>query len=136
MRVGRPLKFQTVEDMETQIQAYFDDCEKTSEPLTITGLAMALDTSRETLMNYSTKEEYFDTIKRAKLIIENAYEKRLISNGRAGEIFALKNFGWKDRQEIDSNVNFNKSPVDELISSIEDIKNENKQEILWFYFRW
>jgi len=130
MRVGRPLKFQTVEDMETQIQAYFDDCEKTSEPLTITGLAMALDTSRETLMNYSTKEEYFDTIKRAKLIIENAYEKRLISNGRAGEIFALKNFGWKDRQEIDSNVNFNKSPVDELISSIEDIKNENKQEIL------
>lgn len=130
MRVGRPLKFQTVEDMETQIQTYFDDCEKTSEPLTITGLAMALDTSRETLMNYSTKEEYFDTIKRAKLIIENAYEKRLISNGRAGEIFALKNFGWKDRQEIDSNVNFNKSPVDELISSIEDIKNENKQEIL------
>ena len=128
MPAGRPLKFETVEEMENQIKAYFDKCNETEEPLTITGLALALNSDRQTILNYEKKDEFFGTIRRAKLIIENAYEKRLIANGRAGEIFALKNFGWKDRQEIDSNINFNKSPVDELISSIEDIKNENKQE--------
>jgi hypothetical protein len=29
---------------------------------------------------------------------------RLIKSGRAGDIFALKNFGWVDRQEVDQNV--------------------------------
>jgi hypothetical protein len=33
--------------------------------------------------------------------IENIYEKGLKGRNPAGAIFALKNFGWKDRQEID-----------------------------------
>ncbi|KXK66847.1 hypothetical protein, partial [Christensenella minuta] len=37
--------------------------------------------------------------KKAKLKIENAYEKRLIGRGNGGDIFALKQFGWKDKQE-------------------------------------
>jgi len=33
------------------------------------------------------------------MFIENEYEKLLISNNTTGAIFALKNFGWTDKQE-------------------------------------
>ena len=97
---GRPLKFKTPEDIKPLIDAYFDQCVKEEKPLTITGLAMALDTSRETLMNYEKRDEFFDTIKRAKLRVENDYEIALRTKGGAGEIFGLKNFGWKDKSEV------------------------------------
>ena len=75
------------------------------KPLTITGLAIALGTYRETLMNYQEKDdEFFDTVKKAKQRIENAYEKRLIKYGRSGDIFALKNFNWTDKQEVEAKV--------------------------------
>lgn len=98
-RVGRPLKFENVEELNKRIEAYF-----LSEPeltWTITGLALALDTSRETLMNYEEKPEFFDAIKKAKEMVHNAYEKDLRRKGRSGDIFALKNFGWTDQQQID-----------------------------------
>ena len=104
---GRPPKWETPEQLQKEIDKYFLDCEENNEPLTITGLAMALDTYRETLMNYQEKDEFMDTIKKAKQRIENAYEKRLIKYGRSGDIFALKNFNWKDKQEIEANVTAN-----------------------------
>lgn len=101
MTSGRPMKFKSVEELQEKIDAYFARCEEEEEPLTITGLALALDTSRETLMEYSEREEFVDTIKKAKLKIEHAYELRNIKRGNAGDIFALKNFGWKDKTESD-----------------------------------
>lgn len=101
MLTGRPLKFKSVKELQKKIDAYFARCEKDDEPLTITGLALALDTSRETLMEYGEREEFVDTIKKAKLKIEHAYELRNIKRGNAGDIFALKNFGWKDKTESD-----------------------------------
>ena len=68
-------------------------------PLTITGLALALDTTRQTLMDYQERDEFTDTVKRAKTVVENYAEKRLFGNNATGAIFALKNFGWKDKFE-------------------------------------
>lgn len=96
---GRPLKFKSAAELEGKIEEYFAECVRTGEPLTVTGLALALDTTRETLMDYQEKNGYSDAVKRAKLRIENAYEKRLIARGNGGDIFALKQFGWKDRTE-------------------------------------
>ncbi len=96
---GRPLKFKNAAELEGKIEEYFAECVRTGEPLTVTGLALALDTTRETLMDYQEKNGYSDAVKRAKLRIENAYEKRLIARGNGGDIFALKQFGWKDRME-------------------------------------
>ncbi len=96
---GRPLKFKSAAELEGKIEEYFAECVRTGEPLTVTGLALALDTTRETLMDYQEKNGYSDAVKRAKLRIENAYEKRLIARGNGGDIFALKQFGWKDRME-------------------------------------
>lgn len=104
---GRPPKWETPEQLQKEIDKYFEECKKNNEPLTITGLALALDTYRDVLMDYQNKDEFSNTIKRAKQIIENAYEKRLIQNGRSGDIFALKNFGWVDKQEVEANVTAN-----------------------------
>lgn len=104
-KMGRPPKWSTPEELQKDIDNYFEVCKQTGEPLTITGLALALNTYRDVLMDYQNKDEFSNTVKRAKQIIENAYEKRLIENGRAGDIFALKNFGWKDKQEIEAEVN-------------------------------
>lgn len=101
--VGQPLKFGSVSELEGEIENYFEDCKEKLLPLTITGLAIALGTSRQTLMNYENREEYFDTIKRAKTIVENFAEIRLFGDASpTGAIFALKNFGWKDKSEVEN----------------------------------
>lgn len=95
--MGRPLKYETVQEIENLANIYFEETPK--DEWTVTGLALALDTSRQTLMNYEDRDEFFDTIKKLKTKIENQYEISLRKNGRSGDIFALKNFGWKDKTE-------------------------------------
>lgn len=72
---------------------------------TITGLAMALNTTRETLLDYENKDEYSDTIKKAKSKIENYVENNLFGSNVTGPIFNLKNnYGWRDKTEQDLHV--------------------------------
>jgi len=97
IRVGRPPKFETVDDFVAAAEAYL--IETPEEEWTVTGLALALGTTRETLDDYQNKQEFSDSVKRAKQYVQHAYEKSLRKNGRAGDIFGLKNFGWKDVQE-------------------------------------
>ena len=96
---GRPLKFATVKELQEQIDDYFNETPK--EEWTITGLALALDTSRKVLVEYEGRDEYSNAIKKAKMKVENGYEIDLKKHGRSGTIFALKNFDWKDKQETD-----------------------------------
>jgi hypothetical protein len=68
------------------------------------GLALYLDTTRETLGDYEKKEDYSDAIKRAYGLIENAWVQKLSGQSVAGVIFYLKNAykeNWKDRNETD-----------------------------------
>lgn len=112
MEVGRPLKFKSVEELQEKIDAYFASCDEENEPITITGLALALDTSRDILCNYENRDEFSNAIKMAKLRVENAYEKRLVRRGNGGDVFALKNFGWKDTKDIDGNLNIKQALVE------------------------
>lgn len=100
---GRPPKYNKVEEMQKKIDEYFLQCDKEHEPYTVTGLAMALDIDRRTLLNYGDKDEFFPTIKKAKLRVENYLEKRLIKDSSTtGIIFNLKNnYDWRDKQEIE-----------------------------------
>jgi len=97
--VGRPLKWKTVKILQSKIDAYFASTPK--EEWTITGLAMALDTSRRVLVEYEGRDEYSNAVKKAKMKVENGYEIDLKKHGRSGTIFALKNFDWRDKQETD-----------------------------------
>lgn len=148
----KPLKFKTVKELEDAIDAYFrglydykrdmwgnrliDKQEPTLEDgkpnyilqkrevATVTGLAVALDTTRETLLDYEggkyddrddegkplelsdeqqgyndQVKKYSDTIKRAKQMIYADTEQQLYRPGIAtGAIFSLKNnYGWQDK---------------------------------------
>lgn len=136
---GRPLKFQDVRKLQEEIIKYFESCwsqkidmfgnpvflkdakgNKTDQkvmvqtkPYTISGLAVHLDCSRDTLYNYEHDKhedlepqlasQFSDTIKKAKDTIY-AYAEEYLYSGKnpTGAIFNLKNnWGWKDKQEFD-----------------------------------
>ena len=101
-KIGRPLKYKSPDDMQKKIDAYFTDCDRKEAPYTVTGLALAIDMSRQGLVNYEKKGEFFDTIKKAKGRVEEFLEQRLLSaNCSTGVIFNLKNnFGWRDHSDI------------------------------------
>ena len=99
MPAGRPLKYKTKEELEEAINSYFDSTPK--DEWTWTGLALHLDTTRETLREYKEREEFVDTIKKGLARVENGYEIDLKKHGRTGTIFALKNFDWKDKTETE-----------------------------------
>ena len=96
------MKFESVEILNSKIEDYFAEIPMKEQ--TITGLAIYLNTSRETLMNYENRDEFFDAIKSAKDRIEYAYEMRGLAVGGAFDIFRLKNMGWKDKTESEINA--------------------------------
>jgi hypothetical protein len=111
-KAGQPLAFKTAKELEDKVDEFFtsDDAflinfkdgeeERTFAP-TISGLALYLNVDRRTLVNYSNKEEYFPTIRKARARVEAHLEKKLFGNNVTGLIFNLKNnFDWKDKSEI------------------------------------
>jgi hypothetical protein len=97
---GRPLKFESPEQLLEKAEEWFGMTPINQQ--TITGLAVYLDTSRETLMNYEKRDDLFDAVKKVKDRIEYSYELTLRTRGSAGDIFGLKNFGWQDRSEVEN----------------------------------
>lgn len=121
--MARPRKIKSVKAMERAIDAYFASCEGTqrldkrgnpvydkhgqpvmigAKPPTVTGLALALGLSgRKVLLDYQGREEYRDTITRAKARCEAYAEERLYDkDGSNGAKFSLGcNFGWASENE-------------------------------------
>lgn len=128
MPVGRPVKFETPEQMQECLNEYFASCmeeiwepvvvEKDviwvqrfdhkgnplleqKKPFTITGLANACGLSRQGLFEYERKAEFSDTVKSAKAKCEQYAEEQLFTNKHtAGVIFNMtNNYGWNNKQE-------------------------------------
>lgn len=139
---GRPLKFATVAELKQQIETYFNTCDPHTEmrrvetgvkqdgttnwatrevmteqrPYTVLGLARALKTTRDTLIDYESGkyddrddtdpsgDKFSDAIKEAKARINEQVEERMLSGAAPGSasIFWLKNNAhWKDKTEVD-----------------------------------
>jgi hypothetical protein len=77
------------------------------EPITITGLTLFLGfQSKSSLDDYcKDSEEFAFIIKKAKLLVEHNYEKGLHEEYPTGKIFALKQMGWRDKQDVDVTTN-------------------------------
>ena len=124
--VGRPRAFKSVEEVEEKINAYFNYCEEKEKPYTMSGLAYYLGISRQTLVNYSNQDQFFDTIKKVLDRVQMQLEENALSNkaNPTFTIFNLKNnFDWKDKIEHSSSEveNINKN-----ISNIADLLNNPK----------
>ncbi len=117
-KVGRPKKYRNVDELQNLIDEYFSLCDENRRPYTITGLALYLDMDRKTLLRYEKdyEDEYRHTIKRAKERVQEFVECCLFKKGIAqGVIFNLKNnFGWEDKQSVDSNVSNTVTIINDL----------------------
>ena len=83
---------------------YLDWVVKNEKHITWTGLALFMGfSSRQSIDEYQKYDGFSYSVKRAKAIVEQAYEDGLVSGSvpAAGAIFALKNFNWRDKQELD-----------------------------------
>lgn len=146
---GRPKIYESREALQEAIDKYFDsryeniyikDKEgniietkrELTKPLTIMGLCVALGLERQTLLNYSKDDLYFDIIKQARQVVQTYVEERLLnSSNQTGAIFWLKNnAGYHDKQEIDSNVTTNVSLSDLYAQSMKDTLPVREVEVI------
>jgi hypothetical protein len=104
---GRPRKFKDAEELYNIGINYINERIEKKEHLTITGLCIELGTYRECLLDYESGKyddddnKFSDTVKRLKAHCENYAENKIYGNNPTGAIFALKNYGWKDKTELD-----------------------------------
>lgn len=106
MIFGRPPKYKTPAELDKVIIAYFKSLRNEEDtmwlrPPTVTGLGLALGLSRQSIVDYRKKDDFLDSITRAKQMVEQFNEEHLLTAKSAnGVAFNLKNnFGWKDKRE-------------------------------------
>ena len=129
---GRPMKFQSPEELESKIDSYFDYCESRTKkevvktrdyyevidlpdpiPYTVYGLADFLDCDADTLLNYQTRDTFSVLIARAKSkILTNKVERGLDgkSNPQMTKLLLGHNYGIiepKAETQDDKNININ-----------------------------
>lgn len=117
---GPKLKFNDPVALQKKVDDFFTHCDEVGKPYTVSGLALWLDCTRETILNYEAgnrnhmDENISYTLRKAKLQILNYAEDSLWTCKRtAGVIFNLKNnWGWKDRQEVEQTITTNKNIAD------------------------
>jgi len=102
MAAGRPPAFTDPIKLQKDIDSYFEN----NDRVTMSGLAVHLEVSRDTLWRYAndkkTNPKLSDIIKKGVARVMKVYEERLIyEKNQVGVIFALKNMGWSDKQELD-----------------------------------
>ncbi|NQV14689.1 hypothetical protein HQ531_04460 [bacterium] len=146
--VGAPPKYKNAEELQQQITAYFDGGMRTRKVLvgrkpnqeliempipTITGLVIFIGyESRQSFYDLEKREGFSYTVKKARTFIEREYEE-LLQLGSTAAIFALKNFGWHDKQELDHDVSDKLANIiakgDEIARKYEKIiKDEEAQK--------
>jgi hypothetical protein len=115
----RPEKY-SPEELLQEAQNYFKNCEKTiisfdktnlktiTKPKTLSWLCLWLKVSKDYISEKAKSDNFSETIKQIRLEVENNIEEWILqwSYNPTSWIFNLKNnFDWKDKTEVDSNVN-------------------------------
>ena len=121
-RMGRPPRFETVEDFEAlNPEGFFDWCEENNHKPLWEWFAVYTDCPRETLLEYAKKDgtmangEYDNKQDFARAIkrVADRIHAYIIDNGLEGKyrdaltIFYLKNYGYTDRQEVKADMTVN-----------------------------
>ena len=109
--------YSTAEELQEKIDEYFAGGYRTIKrivndrvielpDITISDLVIFLGfCDRQSFYEYEQKPEFAYTIKRSRSFIEREYESLLRLGNCTGAIFALKNFGWKDKTEFSHGLN-------------------------------
>ena len=111
----RKLVFDNPEELQEKITRYFETIAAAEKPPTLSGLALFLNTTRQTLLNYinaastegtSKKAQCGELLVMAKAQIECYLEERMITDYSRGLEFVLKNgyHGWGDKITVSGEV--------------------------------
>lgn len=137
---GRPLAFKSPEELQLKIDEYFQYCDdraikkvgddgkeymiSSPAPYTMSGLARRLGIDRATLVNYTYRQEYFDTIRAAREKVHEDVETRMLeTRNERGAMFSLKNnFSWKE--ETHSDITTKGKPLS-LLSQLDAIPSND-----------
>jgi len=122
--MARPRKYETVEQLESAIEAYFEDAESREVPYTVEGLAVACGVDRRTILNYEKTDEFFPTIKEAKdKVLQHLQEYAIKGKyNSAMTIFNLKNnYGFVDKKEVETS---GKTDTELTVNIVEDRQGE------------
>lgn len=125
---GRPPIYEPTEENFAKVAelclSYFkkDENDLFSNPPTVTGLTLHLGfESKDTLYSYAKKDGFSYPIKRALLNIEQYHEIATAGGDKCtGNIFILKNFGWKDTQELNHKGNVSNLPPQIVFTDEDD----------------
>lgn len=137
---GRPPTYNTVESLQAKIDEYFawwhrkrkvwrkvwkDEYEEVEvSAITITDLVIFLwFADRRSFYDLEEKEKFAYTIKRARSFIEREYEELLQINP-TWAIFALKNFGWIDKQTLEHDIQTDTSKTIDKMKALWMVPNE------------
>ncbi|MDI6790006.1 MAG: terminase small subunit [Thermodesulfobacteriota bacterium] len=126
---GRPRKWKDPQEIIDLGIEYFERAVATQEPITITGLACYLGTTRETLNEYEKGSfsgpngdhpGFTSAIKHVKHVAQ-AYAETHGFHARnpAFAIFALKNYGWSDTIRLEQHVSVEHSIDPETMSIVQ-----------------
>lgn len=120
---GRPPLYKSTKELQDKIDEYFNTEAwvnigvgkklKRYQP-TIMGLVIFLGfCDRASFYKLEENPRFLHTIKKARSKIEQFYERLLQGANSTGAIFALKNFGWKDRFDIENSgeIKYTQMPV-------------------------
>ena len=90
------------EEFRHLVEDYLAYQEAAGRPATFSGMALHLGfNSRKHFEDFGrTNAEYRGAVEYARARIEEMYEERLHGSSPTGAIFALKNYGWSDRQDV------------------------------------
>lgn len=140
--MARPRKYDKAQALQKKIDEYFNsgvkkrlvevgrgEAKKVIEiPVpTITGLVLFCGfADRQSFYAYEQHEEFSYTIKRARTMIEREYEEQLQISGGSGPIFALKNFGWVDKQEVEHDVTLT-TGTEEILKTVAALRAANAE---------
>jgi hypothetical protein len=117
MERGRPRIFATEQAFKDKFDEYIDFCIKNDKLANIAGFCVFADVDRETY--YNQKIYYPNTFKKTQEVLEDYTINAKIND--TFKIFYMKNkFNYRDRQEIDQNINANVNSYKEL--SVEELK--------------
>lgn len=133
---GRPPIYETPEALQKKIDEYFEKGLTVRKVTigapsnrkvisirvpTITGLVLYCGyCDRQSFYDVEKREGFSCTIKNARTRIEQEYEEALQAGLGAGAIFALKNFGWVDKQELEHSGHLNM--IDQAIQKAKQCK--------------
>lgn len=102
--MARPLLFAAPEELQAKIDQFFEDCKNNDEHPIVEGLALALKTNPQTLINYQDRPEFADIIENAKIRIANHVMGRAMA-GKINPTIAIwvskNHYGYVDKQQTE-----------------------------------